>query len=331
MLHPYFLIFEFGAISAFLAVLWHERKDWKALEVLSLAFVYGMFLEALNIRMSQGIYSYDPVFLLEIAGVPLCIGAGWAIVFYLSQNAAERFGLAWWQSPFLMALAALSYDLAMDAVAIRLGFWHWSIPLDEEWFGVPYDNFFGWLAVVWTFALIVNLSFRDFVRENYRRIIRYSAPVISALLLGFQIMVYVNLSAVLSGRYSLGEALSLYGQGEYSFAYAPEVQEAKAWLLLFIILSLSVSSWTWIRKGAGVRGSKDGFALAISSLVHLMFLSFLFFGGIYEVSPLLVLVSLLVFGSDVVLETGRIPFRKDERRPGRLGASSRAQLTKKRK
>lgn len=301
-MYTYSLIFESGTILALLAVAYHERKDRKTIEVVSLAFLYGMILEALNIHMSRGIYSYNPAFALEIFGVPLAIGAGWAIIFYLSRSIAGRYGLRWWQSPFLTALIALSYDLAMDAVAIRLGFWQWSIPLCEEWFGVPYDNFFGWLAVVWTFALFINLSFRDFVKEKYRRVLRYLSPVLSALLLGFQIMIYVNLSAVLSGRYSWAEARTLYDQGEYSFAYVPEVQEAKGRLLLFIILSLSVLSWIWIRKSKDIRRPKDGFVLWVSSAVHLMLLCFLLFSGIANDYPIFILVSISALAFGLLLE-----------------------------
>lgn len=308
---PYFLIFESGAILALLATAYHERKDKKAVEILLLAFLYGMILEALNIHMSRGIYSYNPVFALELLGVPLSIGAGWAIIFYLSRSIAQRYGLRWWQSPFLMALIALSHDLAMDALAIRLGFWQWSIPLGEEWFGVPYDNFFGWLAVVWTFALSINLSSQDFVKEKYRMVLRYLSPVLSALLLGAQIMIYVNLSAVLSGRYSWAEARALYDQGEYSFAYVPEVQEAKGWLLLLIILSLSALSWIWAKKGAGTRKSKDRFVLTVSSAVHLMFFCFLLFSGIYETYPIFILISISAFAFSLVLEKTHLKVMAD--------------------
>jgi uncharacterized membrane protein len=308
----YFFIFESSAIFAFLAVLWHRRKDKETLEILTLAFVYGMILEALNIHMSRGIYSYAPVFLLEISGVPLCIGAGWAIIFYLSRFFAERFDFRWWQSPFFMALIALSYDVAMDAVAIRLGFWHWSISLGEEWFGVPYDNFFGWLAVVWTFALFINFSFQNFIREKYRKIIRCLVPIISALLLGFQIMIYINLSAVLSGKYSPGEALELYDKMEYSFAYTPEVQRAKGALLLLIILALTVAVKRWAKKKTVIK-TGSGFEAYVSLAIHLMFLAFLFFAGIYKESSLLVIVSLAVFAIDIILKHPRRELPKDGR------------------
>ena len=302
-MNPYFFLFEFGAIFAFLAVLYRERKSSKMVEVLILSFVYGIILEALNIHMSRDIYVYNPIFFLKVFDVPLAVGSGWAVIYYLAYGVTKRFNLAWWQSPFLMALIALTYDLSIDAVAIRLGFWSWKIPFDQEWFGVPYDNFFGWLAVVWTFALIIELSFRDFVKDKYRKIIRYSAPATSALFLGMEIMVYVNLSAVLSGRFSWGEAMALYNAQEYSYAYTPEVQSAKGGLLLFIILLLSTLSFSWIRKAKAVPAQRrDNFAILISLAIHLMFLSFLLVSGIYKVYPAFIPISIFAALSVLVLD-----------------------------
>lgn len=298
----YFFIFEFGAICGLLAIFYHERKDRKLLQILALSFIYGMILEALNIHMSNEIYTYSSVFLLQIMGVPLAIGSGWAVLFYLSYGAADRFNLAWWQSPFLMALIALSYDLTMDAVAIRLGFWQWKIPLDQEWFGVPYDNFFGWLAVVWTFAFFLNLSFQDFVKEKYRKVIFYTAPVTSALLLGAEIMVYVNLSAVLSGRFSWGEAMRYYNSGQYFYAYVPEVQAAKGFLLSAIILFLSVALLFWNKKSESSAGSGDVFSLHLSLSIHAMFFVLLFASGIYKDYPIFVVISVLMLILTLLLE-----------------------------
>ena len=301
-MNPYFFLFEFGAIFAFLAVLCRERKNRQMIEVLILAFVYGIILEALNIHMSKEIYVYSSAFFLEIMGVPLAIGAGWAVLFYLASGAVKKFNLAWWQSPFLMALIALSYDLAIDAVAIRLGFWSWKIPLDQEWFGVPYENFFGWLAVVWTFAFFINLSSRDFVKEKYRRTVRYLAPAVSALLLGAQIMVYISLSVILSGKFSWDEAVNLYAGQERAYAYLPEVGAAKGYLLLAIIFVLSFLLFRQMKKKGRIFEKPNMFALALSLTIHFMFLFFLLTSQIYQELPVLILISVLVLILNFILE-----------------------------
>lgn len=304
-MNPYFFIFESGAIIGLISILCRERKNRQMVEIVSLAFFYGMILEALNIYMSKEIYVYSSAFFLEIAGVPIAIGAGWAVVYYLASYIARQFDLSWWQSPFLISLIALLYDLSMDAVAIRLGFWSWRIPLDQEWFGVPYDNFFGWLAVVWTFSLSINLSFQNFVKSGFQKAIRYLAPITSSLLLGMQIMIYVNLSAVLSGRFNWGEAMEFYVNQKYFYAYVPEVQAAKGCLLLAIIITLSFFLHKAVVSKGKTSVKTDGFALCLSSVIHLMFMFFLLVSRIYQDLPVLILVSLFVFVFTFALEMPR--------------------------
>jgi uncharacterized membrane protein len=296
---PYFLIFEFGAFFALLRVCRHERNDRKMLTALLLAFLYGMILEALNIRMSKEIYVYSGDFAFQALGVPLAIGAGWSIIYYLSLKLSEPFYLSWWQAPFLMALIALTFDLTIDAVAIRLGFWHWKLRLDEEWFGVPYDNFFGWLAVMWTFGLSMNLSYRDNIKPAIARIIRLTAPLASALLLGAQIMFYESLAAVLSGRYSLREISTLNDRHDYSYAFDPIVRTARSYLFLSVIVTLLVACSFWIYKQKKVTlTSRDPFPLHTAAAVHLLFLSFLLISGICYTAPLIlpIAVFLLILG-----------------------------------
>lgn len=305
-MNPYFFIFEFGSLLALVAIFYHERKNRKTTEILVLSSLYGMILEALNIYMSKEVYTYNSAFFFEFAGVPFAIGAGWAVVYYLAKCATDRFNLAWWQSPFLMAVIALSYDLSLDAIAIRLGFWTWKIPLDEEWFGVPYDNFYGWLAVVWTFGLFINLSYQDFIKPRLAKAIRYAAPVISALLLGMEIMVWQNLAAVLSGRYSWGETMHLYAERDYSYAYVPEVRTMRIYMFVVLLLVLSSVIIFWVDgRRREIRQQADRFPILVASSAHLTYIAFLFASGIYKVSPLLPSVSFAAFVFSLFLESVR--------------------------
>ena len=161
----FFYFFEFGSMLILVAIFLKERKNKELCEILVLAILYGLILEIINVYNS-GIYSYGKEFLLQVYNIPLAIGIWWAIIYYVAEKSVENYKLKWWQIPFFMAIIALSIDLAIDAVAIRLGFWKWVIPLDQEWFGVPYDNFFGWLAVVWTFVFFINFSKQNFWNKN---------------------------------------------------------------------------------------------------------------------------------------------------------------------
>ena len=45
----------------------------------------------------------------------------------------------------------------MDAVAIRLGMWDWGLGFTQQYFGVPYVNFWAWFWVVFSFSLGLRL------------------------------------------------------------------------------------------------------------------------------------------------------------------------------
>ena len=60
----------------------------------------------------------------------------------------------------LDGLLALSIDLSMDAIAIRLGMWDWGDGFDYQYFGVPYNNFWAWFWVVFSFSFSLRMLSR---------------------------------------------------------------------------------------------------------------------------------------------------------------------------
>lgn len=236
MYNLYLFLFEFGAILAFFLVLRREYKNRRLREILILVFIYGLLLEINNTKLSQS-YFYSDNFLFKFYGIPLAIGAGWAIIYYATRKIAEHYNFQWHQAPFFMALIAVVFDMALDPVAVRLGFWSWRIFFNQEWFGVPYDNFVGWMAAIWTFAFFINLCERSFFSKNISSAIKYAAVIISPILLSLQITVFVSLSAIFSSRFSFQEIMAFYQNGDFSYAYAPEVQ---VWKFYFFVLIFSV-------------------------------------------------------------------------------------------
>jgi hypothetical protein len=83
----------------------------------------------------------------------LCIGLAWGAIIYAVSEFSDASSLPYWTRPVLDGLLALNIDLALDAVAIRLGFWDWGRGLQFEYFGVPYANFWAWFWVVFSFSL----------------------------------------------------------------------------------------------------------------------------------------------------------------------------------
>jgi hypothetical protein len=79
--------------------------------------------------------------------VPVYIPLLWATIVHSSMELADRSGLPQWARPCLDGLLAVLIDLAIDAIAIRVGLWSWRIPLNEGWFGVPAGNLCAWMWV----------------------------------------------------------------------------------------------------------------------------------------------------------------------------------------
>jgi hypothetical protein len=91
---------------------------------------------------------------------------------------SDASSLPYWTRPVLDGLLALNIDLALDAIAIRLGFWDWGQGLEFQYFGVPYANFWAWFWVIFFFSLGYRLLAR---RKDWMGI--WLAPIL-ALLIG---------------------------------------------------------------------------------------------------------------------------------------------------
>jgi hypothetical protein len=151
MPNTYFIAFELIVYLLFLVCLRHAwRTGLDAVLRLVAASLFGVLLELATIWQLDA-YSYG-TFLVMIANVPLAIGVGWGTIIYSAKLFSDATSLPEWARPVLDGLLALNIDLAMDAVAIRLGMWDWGQGLDFQYFGVPYANFWAWFWVVLSFS-----------------------------------------------------------------------------------------------------------------------------------------------------------------------------------
>jgi hypothetical protein len=114
-------------------------------------FAYGLILEELDMRIFKT-YSYSPHFFLRLGQVPVAIALLWSVILAGAMAISDRLGLPGWARPFTDALLAVWLDLGLDAIAIRAGFWTWSIPLNEGWFGVPAGNLWAWMWVAFMYS-----------------------------------------------------------------------------------------------------------------------------------------------------------------------------------
>ena len=171
----YFILFELIIYLQFAVCLHHAWRQGIA-DVLRLfaGVFYGVILEFATIRQLDA-YHYGR-FVLMILDVPLCIGVAWSCVIYSAMEFSEASSIPYWARPIMDGLLALNIDLALDAVAIRLGFWDWGQGLHFQYFGVPYANFWAWFWVVFSFSLGYRLLAH---REDW--IVRWISPLLAVL------------------------------------------------------------------------------------------------------------------------------------------------------
>lgn len=104
-----------------------------------------------------GTYFYHGVARWWLGPVPVYIPLLWAVIVHSSMAFSDRAGLPLWSRPVMDGLLAVLIDLAIDAIAIRVGLWSWSIPLDEGWFGVPAGNLCAWMFVAGWYGGVMRL------------------------------------------------------------------------------------------------------------------------------------------------------------------------------
>jgi uncharacterized membrane protein len=122
----------------------------RLIELLS-AVPFGLLLEQGDIKIF-GSYAYSQGFFLKLASVPVAIALAWAMIITSSMFMSDRLRIPPRIAPFADAVFAILLDLSLDAIAIRQGLWHWNIPLNTGFFGVPAGNYYGWLFVAFGFS-----------------------------------------------------------------------------------------------------------------------------------------------------------------------------------
>lgn len=145
------------------------------LTVLSLVIEYGGLVSG----FPYGEFSYTNLAGPKIFGVlPISVGLAWPPLVIGSYFLFQKESYSQLQQFFYPVLFLVSLDLIIDPAAIRFGLWIWEN--GGSYFGVPIQNYFGWLlsgiAGVWLvekilseenfevnhwvyFAILVNVTF----------------------------------------------------------------------------------------------------------------------------------------------------------------------------
>ena len=256
--------------------------------------LFGLLLEYVNVLSDLG-YTYGKFIVMfgrPALEIPLCIGIGWSIIMYTARLFADRFQLPLWSAAALDTLLAINIDLSMDAVAYRLHMWHWNWngtgrnPLIADWFGVPFDNFFGWLMVVFFYSSISRL-FEAFLLRKKAKAVKFAlVPLVSVLL--SQVFLYVMIVYV---------DVFL----EDNFGITPLHR-----FITFLIILIVVAGRGKRRKKAP-QSTLSVITWLVPIWFHLFFFAWLFIGGFYRESVWLVIAATLNMLLGISLHILRLP------------------------
>lgn len=274
-----YAIVQVGVLAVFVGAAYRawRHSGERLLELLS-AVLFGLLLEEGDIIIFQT-YRYDPHW-LAIDLVPPAIALCWAMIIASAMNFSDSLGIDERLAPFADAVWVIILDLALDAVAIRLGMWRWTIPLDKDWFGVPYSNFFAWL---WVAA-----AFSYFTRAVRRRRMK-SGGMSRYLQVAVPLPAYGGLLAAVSA---------------YVFLQAVYFKQVGSdWILITLTFAaFGLVALFALRSPRRIpREAPDAYLVSVRYMIHLYFLSALVATGIFLDAPVLLIASLTMLTLETVL------------------------------
>lgn len=294
-LHPnLFLAFEILGFLSYGIIVAREiyQKNWLRLWEIIACTLFGLILEIGNTYLAHS-YFYSSNFLVRIFNVPLVIGFGWAVIIYCAMLLSDQYKIKWYWRPFLDALTVLSLDLSLDAVAIRLGFWKWLIPLNAEWYGVPFENLIGWILVALSFSFLIRFIRTLNPKRYLTKTLMLVSPILSylGLSIGLTVFSLVALLPYAINNWSLW--LKFNYKPDISLLYNPQVQLWKLIILVVVVVQLvNIVVLIMVKHRRNYSQVWDLMAFTILGVMHLFFLLALWVSGLAKQEPVLVALSL---------------------------------------
>lgn len=225
-------------------------------------FFYGLILEELDMRIFKT-YHYSTDFIFTIWKAPLSIALLWAVILGGAMAISDKLGLPTAARPFLDAILAVWIDLSLDAIAIRMKYWTWIIPLNEGWFGVPAGNLYAWMWVAFSYSALARVL-RNLIQKNKNgRWVYLFLPALA----------YVSLFVTMSSVGTLGRWAGLRTQNERLWIF---------WIQFILFALIVLASW---KKSERNPTPIHKIWMRSRFLIHIYFIAAYFFTGMYGEAP----------------------------------------------
>ena len=106
-------------------------------------------LEVVGVKTGQifGSYFYGDVLGFKLFDAPLIIGFNWVVIILGAIGIASRIHKSALQIALLTGTFAVLFDIMLEPIAIKLGYWNWEQGL------TPLQNYYAWFGVAFFASL----------------------------------------------------------------------------------------------------------------------------------------------------------------------------------
>jgi bisanhydrobacterioruberin hydratase len=114
-----------------------------------IVYIVTLSLEVIGVKTGYifGSYYYGDVLGLKLFDVPMIIGFNWVVIILGAIGIASRIHKSAFQIALLTGTFAVLFDLMLEPVAIKLGYWTW-----DNGF-IPLQNYYSWFAIAFFASL----------------------------------------------------------------------------------------------------------------------------------------------------------------------------------
>ena len=194
------VINDIFAIILFFMCLFHalRQKNYqnKVFELIMFVFGAGIF-EHVGVFITHT-YSYDPHRIMMAGAIPLATLLIEAAIVYSSTILFEYLNMKSWMSIWVVGFLCVFQDFSIDPVYVHdrymfngvlSGQWNWAFKYHNSFFGIPYQNFTGWVYMTGFYVALLYLGY--WLAKKYsKRWLQTATPFLAGLLLIIPLLVF---------------------------------------------------------------------------------------------------------------------------------------------
>ena len=139
---------------------WGLRRTTMAFAIVAVV-TWGAEVIGSSTGFPFGVYTYTDVLQPQVAHVPLLIPVAWFMLlpssWVMAQLIVGERRQTWLSRAAFVAVSAVAltaWDLFLDPQMVNWNFWQWAE--NGAYFGIPLQNYFGWLLVAAIVTILVN-------------------------------------------------------------------------------------------------------------------------------------------------------------------------------